>query len=541
MDDGVRGKSTAADAAAGSWRSSRSRRLFVAGGVVAALIVTTIGFLAGGKYTSGTERAASGSSGAQTPSPSVEVSASQRPSSTASTSPAVASTSASSVETSIAPSPTASIPMVNRAVPVVYCPTGDGIDPQPTDPKTPSRVMFSQPRALAGKVALYRDYEGIDTLLAPIGWRCEAGSGADASYSLEVWPPTSTDAAATGITLSSTGGCAGCALDEACPYFVTAADTVSGNACSTPAGEQRTVIAPNTVSLVDPPTKTAPYPTIRRLIFHPSSPSLEEIRCALPSTMRDICEVNQGRTSGETASYAEVRASPAPSSDTRIKTVLTVNHCPTDFGVSPQATNPVPDQVTADLPPGLVGKVELYRDANNWLSVLGPAGWSCQALDAADGATSVIVYPADRPLARDSGGLPDFPTPYTSREQEAVFAHNTSACQGCRLDLACPLMYDAGDAAGLPPCAKAPPQSEQIRSISVGTMEFDDPPGVAGDAAPSGGSLHARGRVLYYPGDTAYEYTCTLPDSMSAVCDVVLDWYTTWNERVPVSGTLHEE
>ncbi len=95
------------------------------------------------------------------------------------------------------------------------------------------------PQAVAGRLAIYTDQSGYVKLLAPAGWICRAEYGADGSGGVAVFPsgetapssafgggwkltPTSRTEAVVG---SQTGGCAGCAVAQACPLFPAAASS----------------------------------------------------------------------------------------------------------------------------------------------------------------------------------------------------------------------------------------------------------------------------------------------------------------------------
>ena len=66
-------------------------------------------------------------------------------------------------------------------------------------------------------------------------------------------------------------------------------------------------------------------------------------------------------------------------------------------------------------------------------------------------------------------------------------------------------------------------------------MAFEDPPGVAGNGAPSGGPYAANGVMAFYPGANvgsvvptgSWLDTCTLPASTHDLCTAALDLFVT--------------
>ena len=70
-------------------------------------------------------------------------------------------------------------------------------------------------------------------------------------------------------------------------------------------------------------------------------------------------------------------------------------------------------------------------------------------------------------------------------------------------------------------CPVVAPKRETVTVADGAEAGFADPPGVAGDGAPSGGHNPASGVVLYSkaPGTVgAYALTCTLPAAQRSVC-----------------------
>ena len=69
------------------------------------------------------------------------------------------------------------------------------------------------------------------------------------------------------------------------------------------------------------------------------------------------------------------------------------------------------------------------------------------------------------------------------------------------------------------------PTGESTEPIESGVVGFLDPPGVAGDGAPSGGEYPANGVMTYQTANytTSWLDTCTLPTTGHAICTAALD------------------
>jgi len=122
----------------------------------------------------------------------------------------------------------------------------------------------------------------------------------------------------------------------------------------------------------------------------------------------------------------------------------------------------------------------------------------------------------------------EMPQPYIADGRQAITAYESSACRGCLYQLICPLLIDQADAATQGPCPHARPRQEQVSYPSANTAAFEDPPGVAGDGAPSGGAYPANGLISHHPpssspgAETGLEETCTLPADDHELCAAVL-------------------
>ncbi|MDA8279448.1 MAG: hypothetical protein M0Z63_03350 [Actinomycetota bacterium] len=205
-------------------------------------------------------------------------------------------------------------------------------------------------------------------------------------------------------------------------------------------------------------------------------------------------------------------------------------------------TTRYPATIPATLPPAVSGTLSYYTDNVASLQpVLAPAGWHCSVAVGADGSTTVDVVAPQDPLP--TGFTGQLPT-----TDEAVTAITPAACQGCIYSMVCPFVPASGlelSYAGLPCHESSPPQESAnwpppqesvtwLRGPAApgattvdDTIAFEDPPGVAGDATPSGGPYPANGILRYRwqhggPG-TAAAATCTLPQADHSICTAILN------------------
>ncbi|MGA2519930.1 MAG: hypothetical protein ABSG81_03820 [Acidimicrobiales bacterium] len=208
-----------------------------------------------------------------------------------------------------------------------------------------------------------------------------------------------------------------------------------------------------------------------------------------------------------------------------VAATLPVTVCPTTDGTPPPSTSvPVPSSLEVQVPSNLADTLAVYSDTQGFMKVVGPRAWSCTALLAADGSGGVAVYPPAQPLP------PSWSSQWhlaAGSAVEAIVADETSACVGCTVGQACPLFASARSAYDSEigrPCPTRPAQ-EWVGQESAGIVSFEDPPGVAGDGAPSGGADPANGIMTYYPQspDGSWLETCTVPSSAGpGLCAAVL-------------------
>jgi hypothetical protein len=206
----------------------------------------------------------------------------------------------------------------------------------------------------------------------------------------------------------------------------------------------------------------------------------------------------------------------------RLVTVrLPIDVCKTTVGDRSEVPVGLPSTIHVKIPKVDSGTLAFYSDNEGILGVLAPTGWNCAATIGADGSSSLNVFPTgqDR-LAIGALGA--------GSTAETISAQQTSACVGCRIALACPLFTISANDSGSEmnqPCTLTRPTSEKTTLINEHVVEFTDPPGIHGDADPSGGAYPAMGVMTYY-GDRAsqgsWTETCLLPPTEKATCKAII-------------------
>jgi hypothetical protein len=254
-----------------------------------------------------------------------------------------------------------------------------------------------------------------------------------------------------------------------------------------------------------PPTR----PLASQQVAHARSPS---------STTTTTTESPSTSTSTSVLSTALVEAS------------LPVVSCATSYAATPQPTGTtLPSYLSVEVPQDLTSQVAVYTDIDGDMKIIAPVGWSCSASFGADGSGGINAAPAGQPVS--TGSLAADST------QEAVSASETSACASCREDQACPLFASAQtdeENDYQQSCPRSRPPSESVVPLNANVVSFEDPPGVNGDADPSGGAYPANGVMTYYPEgspnaeDGSYTETCVLPQSEMAICTTALDRFVDW-------------
>lgn len=213
----------------------------------------------------------------------------------------------------------------------------------------------------------------------------------------------------------------------------------------------------------------------------------------------------------------------APTPETARSAHIPVVTCPTNFGLPDETMSPVQTTMTATVTPAVAAQVTFY--GNGTLTLLGPKGWHCEAAVGADGSSSMAITPPNQPT---SSGSP-------SPDRQAVTAYTGGGCVGCIATMACGLFPEAWKLFEQPglACPTTSPPGELVTRPMPRSAVFEDPPGVAGSGDPSGGRYRALGLLVFDPGTgaagtdrdfpSALKVTCTLPDTLTQVCDEIVE------------------
>jgi hypothetical protein len=197
--------------------------------------------------------------------------------------------------------------------------------------------------------------------------------------------------------------------------------------------------------------------------------------------------------------------------------VLPVISCPTTYGAGNGSGPFVPHQLPTTAP---VHDLSFY--SNGMITVLGPAGWACSALVAADGGQKLDVYPPGKPdysvnIVPKGAAVVEVDTDYTghlpgAEEVCALFPHSAAATEVAQDDMACPA-----------------PTGEKTSALTDDVVKFTDQPGITGTGAGSGGSLKSAGAAVYpqipFASDASVDISflsCTLPSKMASLCSAIL-------------------
>ena len=209
------------------------------------------------------------------------------------------------------------------------------------------------------------------------------------------------------------------------------------------------------------------------------------------------------------------------SSNNLVSVQLPLNICTKSVGVSSDTPANLPATVQVDIAKGFSTQLAFYSDNEGVIEVLAPSGWTCTAVIGADGSSSVTVSPAGQSDV-SSGAL----TPGSTAEE--INASQTSACVGCRESLACPLFVNAANDYlhdFQKACPSSRPTSELVTKTNGHIVEIEDPPGVHGDADPSGGAYPAMGVMTYFDdlnSDGSWTETCVLPPTDTSMCRAII-------------------
>jgi hypothetical protein len=197
--------------------------------------------------------------------------------------------------------------------------------------------------------------------------------------------------------------------------------------------------------------------------------------------------------------------------------------CHTTYGIAGTKAANLPANVNEMVPLGTVGKLVVYTDAQGVMKLLGPTGWGCTAGIGADGSSVVTIAPTNSSIwniTNYSGTLSADST------VEEINGMQNGACNGCGLTQACPVFttawykyHNSGS-----DCPTTAPSSEITDQLTKNVIGFSDPPGVHGDANPSGGAYTARGVMTYFANqfNSSWMETCVMPNSEQSLCSATL-------------------
>jgi hypothetical protein len=183
----------------------------------------------------------------------------------------------------------------------------------------------------------------------------------------------------------------------------------------------------------------------------------------------------------------------------------------------------MPATIEEDVPTSLASALAVYTDGRGEIKILGPRAWTCSASINGDGSSTVDVFPAsERNVVNDEFATPLGDLPSGSRDRE-IYARQTSACVSCAETEACPVFTSAAvDLAADTSwsCPAQAPASETLKSLTPSAVEIIDPPGVVGNAYPSGGANDAYAIMTYRHHDVngSWEDSCLLPAKEVSLC-----------------------
>ncbi len=159
--------------------------------------------------------------------------------------------------------------------------------------------------------------------------------------------------------------------------------------------------------------------------------------------------------------------------------------------------------------------------SNGRITVLGPTGWACGALVAADGGQRLDVYPP---------GKLDYSTQLAPKGAELVEVQLDYTGHVPGVALVCDLFPNSAGVSVAKessyPCQK--PASEKRSQLTPDVVAFSDAPGVKGSGTASGGSLTSIGAAVYPQlsfGSTdsvnVSLLSCTLPKTDTTLCRAI--------------------
>lgn len=229
-----------------------------------------------------------------------------------------------------------------------------------------------------------------------------------------------------------------------------------------------------------------------------------------------------------------------------------VTECSTVYGAGrpPPGHGGKTEHIT--VPSTVVGKVGLYTDARRTVEpLLGPKGWSCDAVVGADGSVSLTLAATRSLLRHRSASVGS----KTASGGPGIHASTNGGCQGCMALQVCGLFPSdlaALGAAGTT-CRSTPPRRETDTEVAgspsagYGTVAFIDPPNVKGTGTGSGGRDRALGVVTASgnpngSGGSDAVVSCVLPRADYSLCASVVQRFvvTNWgigSAPTPITAT----
>ena len=186
---------------------------------------------------------------------------------------------------------------------------------------------------------------------------------------------------------------------------------------------------------------------------------------------------------------------------------------------------PVPRWRATAIPGDLTDRVAVYTDPRQYVDVVGPAGWNCIA-SFGNGPLDFTIFKPGQPTpgyyfiqGKHPSGLSGINVLGYTGSSISSLLQTFPYFRLPRVELYKENPWVRSSMCRIPVGEVVLPSS---RSLDV----VDDPPHVVGGDQPSGGALWALGNV--HQGDTAwgsYQFTCTLPATMHAVCYASLAWF----------------
>ncbi|HEX7537598.1 MAG TPA: DUF6777 domain-containing protein, partial [Dermatophilaceae bacterium] len=285
---------------------------------------------------------------------------------------------------------------------------------------------------------------------------------------------------------------------------------------------QQTTVTIDSFTLVDPATGAS--------FNRPSgSAGSADQPGAAPSPKPAATPGGQPSPTTSTTPTPEAGGSPTPTSSPTVKPLSPVVACPSSYGmISPPGPARLPDEIATRLPPDVAAQLAFYSDQNRVIDpVLAPRGWSCSAALGADGSGGLDVWPSGTQKPEKPGGnMPANP------DQQLVEAYTAGAQQAAVYEHVCAFDPAVADRyypfyANSMGCRSSPVSGEKVvhPHSDASLVLFEDPPGIHGNAAASGGNYSAHGAQLYewHGSGISSTATCMLPDSQRALCTAVLN------------------